>query len=83
VDVCWWRSLVCSASATSGTEVNEDLHAAFVLFANRLPDRPPRVRDLSEEDFEGYLEVIDFTGATRRNRTGDLLITNQPLYQLS
>ena len=24
-----------------------------------------------------------FTGATRRDRTGDLLITNQPLYQLS
>jgi hypothetical protein len=23
------------------------------------------------------------TGATRRDRTGDLLITNQPLYQLS
>jgi hypothetical protein len=25
----------------------------------------------------------DLTGATRRDRTGDLLITNQPLYQLS
>ena len=25
---------------------------------------------------------IDY-GATRRDRTGDLLITNQPLYQLS
>ena len=25
----------------------------------------------------------DFCGATRRNRTGDLLITNQSLYQLS
>ena len=24
-----------------------------------------------------------FMGATRRDRTGDLLITNQPLYQLS
>ena len=24
-----------------------------------------------------------FSGATRRDRTGDLLITNQPLYQLS
>ena len=24
-----------------------------------------------------------FDGATRRGRTGDLLITNQPLYQLS
>ena len=27
-----------------------------------------------------YQEV---SGATRRDRTGDLLITNQPLYQLS
>ena len=25
----------------------------------------------------------DLDGATRRDRTGDLLITNQPLYQLS
>jgi hypothetical protein len=25
----------------------------------------------------------DLYGATRRDRTGDLLITNQPLYQLS
>ena len=25
----------------------------------------------------------DLYGATRRNRTGDLLITNQSLYQLS
>ncbi len=29
------------------------------------------------------VEVFDFSGATRRDRTGDLLITNQPLYQLS
>ena len=28
-------------------------------------------------------EVIENNGATRRDRTGDLLITNQPLYQLS
>jgi hypothetical protein len=28
-------------------------------------------------------QVIENTGATRRDRTGDLLITNQPLYQLS
>jgi len=26
---------------------------------------------------------MNLTGATRRDRTGDLLITNQPLYQLS
>ena len=29
------------------------------------------------------VEVLKNTGATRRDRTGDLLITNQPLYQLS
>jgi hypothetical protein len=27
--------------------------------------------------------LLDFFGATRRSRTGDLLITNQLLYQLS
>ena len=35
---------------------------------------------------EGFGEVFCFqkvSGATRRDRTGDLLITNQPLYQLS
>ena len=29
------------------------------------------------------LQVIEKTGATRRSRTGDLLITNQLLYRLS
>ncbi len=29
------------------------------------------------------LQLIDFTGAVVRNRTADLLITNQLLYQLS
>ena len=29
------------------------------------------------------LNEIELSGATRRDRTGDLLITNQPLYQLS
>jgi hypothetical protein len=28
-------------------------------------------------------QVLFLVGATRRDRTGDLLITNQPLYQLS
>ena len=33
-----------------------------------------------------FFEVLCFqevSGATRQDRTGDLLITNQPLYQLS
>ena len=29
------------------------------------------------------LNEAELSGATRRDRTGDLLITNQPLYQLS
>jgi hypothetical protein len=29
------------------------------------------------------MNVKELIGATRRDRTGDLLITNQPLYQLS
>ena len=32
---------------------------------------------------ENTLILLDFIGATRRSRTGDLLITNQLLYQLS
>ena len=30
-----------------------------------------------------HYEIKKDNGATRRDRTGDLLITNQPLYQLS
>jgi hypothetical protein len=29
------------------------------------------------------MTIKGLSGATRRDRTGDLLITNQPLYQLS
>ena len=47
---------------------------------------PPRQTPLSSkpgpEVFERF-QVIEKSGATRRDRTGDLLITNQPLYQLS
>jgi hypothetical protein len=31
----------------------------------------------------GFAAQRLISGATRRDRTGDLLITNQPLYQLS
>ena len=44
-------------------------------------DRSEQV--LNRSDFAEVLEVIEKFGATRRDRTGDLLITNQPLYQLS
>ena len=35
------------------------------------------------EDFREAFCFLEVFGATRRDRTGDLLITNQPLYQLS
>jgi hypothetical protein len=38
---------------------------------------------LKRSAFDDALEVLENSGATRRDRTGDLLITNQPLYQLS
>jgi hypothetical protein len=38
---------------------------------------------LNRLTFDDALEVFENYGATRRDRTGDLLITNQPLYQLS
>ena len=38
---------------------------------------------LSRNRLSTALRVLEKTGATRRNRTGDLLITNQLLYQLS
>ena len=42
--------------------------------------------EIGHVGLEQLLEVFCFlwsSGATRRDRTGDLLITNQPLYQLS
>ena len=38
---------------------------------------------LNRLKFDDDLEVLEKSGATRQDRTGDLLITNQPLYQLS
>jgi len=38
---------------------------------------------LNRSVLDDALEVFENYGATRRGRTGDLLITNQPLYQLS
>jgi integrase len=38
---------------------------------------------LNRLSFDDALELTENSGATRRDRTGDLLITNQPLYQLS
>ena len=32
---------------------------------------------------EEQMQLVENSGATRRSRTGDLLITNQLLYQLS
>ena len=41
---------------------------------------------MESSEVGSFGEVFCFqriSGATRRDRTGDLLITNQPLYQLS
>ena len=41
---------------------------------------------MERSEVRSFFEVLCFQevyGATRRDRTGDLLITNQPLYQLS
>src|SRR2546426_4251913 len=35
------------------------------------------------QETDSASQVADFEGATRRSRTGDLLITNQLLYRLS
>jgi hypothetical protein len=35
------------------------------------------------DEWNKWMELAENYGATRRDRTGDLLITNQPLYQLS
>jgi hypothetical protein len=42
-----------------------------------------KIGDFGGNGFEEVLCFLEISGATRRDRTGDLLITNQPLYQLS
>ena len=37
----------------------------------------------TKKGLQEILQTLDFTGADMRNRTADLLITNQLLYQLS
>jgi hypothetical protein len=46
---------------------------------------PMKIADPGEvaEITDKILNDVELSGATRRDRTGDLLITNQPLYQLS
>ena len=39
--------------------------------------------EILEAGLRGSPVYLEISGATRRDRTGDLLITNQPLYQLS
>ena len=43
----------------------------------------PSEQVVNRSAFADLLELLEKSGATRRDRTGDLLITNQPLYQLS
>jgi hypothetical protein len=38
---------------------------------------------IADETLQNPTGMLGKNGATRRDRTGDLLITNQPLYQLS
>ena len=66
---------------------------SFACFSSVSVFQNARERDSSVSRLEGELisksrknlrvEDFDFIGATRRIRTGDLLITNQLLYQLS
>ncbi len=42
-----------------------------------------KMRDLELVALGEVFYFLEDSGATRRDRTGDLLITNQPLYQLS
>jgi hypothetical protein len=61
---------------------------------NWPPDQSPRIRggkssgttfaddelfDTARQSPDNQLKIKDLDGATRRDRTGDLLITNQPL----
>jgi hypothetical protein len=68
---------------------NEDMDEA--VMKARLAQRghtSGHTGEMNDSESSGNLSVAneeqrELTGATRRDRTGDLLITNQPLYQLS
>ncbi len=61
------------------------VRAAAVALEDELvgPSAKPAEQVLNRSGFAEVLEVFENSGATRQDRTGDLLITNQPLYQLS
>ena len=69
-----YQKSVPSSVRAAAVALEEDLIASS---ANRSE------QVLNSSTFDDNLEVFDIYGATRRDRTGDLLITNQPLYQLS
>jgi hypothetical protein len=58
------------------------LRAAALAFEEELIGRSANRSEqvLNRSTFDDSLEVLENYGATRRDRTGDLLITNFPLY---
>ena len=67
-----------SRTATDGEALNAREERTLVsrIISSQIR-RPSRALTLASR------KIAESSGATRRDRTGDLLITNQPLYHLS
>ncbi len=69
-----YQKSVPASVRTAAVALEEELMRSSANRTEQVLNRPA---------FDDPLEVFENSGATRRDRTGDLLITNQPLYQLS
>jgi hypothetical protein len=71
-----WRG--CASTVTGPTEKFHPRTVSKTVLNVSIGQRP-RISKVRQTQAGMHFDV----GATRRDRTGDLLITNQPLYQLS
>jgi hypothetical protein len=81
-----WLAEQCGTSVEMiernyGRHIRDDGDAPLRALLEAQPETfPETLRRVSDE---AELQVLEKNGATRRSRTGDLLITNQLLYRLS
>ena len=82
------RAVIQSKEHDSGWIVVPNLWGGIVAPPGfmKSPVIQAMVQPMDQSNLENRPQLHEYkrvTGATRRDRTGDLLITNQPLYQLS
>ena len=73
--------MIRDASQTRGVE--NAIEPEFKLFSRSAIDPPHHAMQGIKKALPESRQGLDYSGAGKRNRTSDLLITNQLLYRLS